>query len=172
MPRRLLDNSQETPRPGSMDRPRCPRPREAKLLAHLADGTARSVSDAMLKAGFNPSSTAIRERLRPGGDLREELERQLIDAGLSLPRIMQKLSAKIDAKKLVAINKEAISTDDNDAQLRAVAQVIDLHERTGKLPGNEAGGNGGSHITVNVLMMAESPNLKSNVINEIETEDK
>lgn len=155
MARRSLDNSQETPKPGTFDSPNCPRPREQRIIDALVSGEATSVSNALVRAGFNPTSKSIRNRLAPNGDLRLALEKQLDDAGLTMPRIMQKLADKIDAKKYVSINKEARETDDNDAQLRAVAQVIDLHERTGKLPGNESQGNGGSHITVNVLMMAE-----------------
>src|ERR1700693_4938376 len=95
---------QQIPAPGSMDRPRVPRPREQKLLQVLGDGTARSVTDAMRLAQINPASSAIRTRLAPGGDLREELDRQLIAAGLTLPRILEKLNAKMDATKLISVN--------------------------------------------------------------------
>ncbi len=156
MPRKsaVIDPEQAIPKPGSMDRPHTPRPREQKLVAILAEGTARSVTDAMMKAGINPASTAIRERLAPGGDLREQLEQAMDLAGLTLPRVLDKLNAKMDAKRLVSIGKEAIETEDNDAQLRATEQVIKLHDRAGTLPSAQEG-SGSSHITVNVLVMGE-----------------
>lgn len=132
-----------------------PRPRETKLLQVLASGNARSVSDAMLQAGINPSSTSIRRRLGEGGDLRKQLDKALDAAGLTLPRILNKLAAKIDAQKTIIVDKAPFPTEDNDAQLRAVEQVLKLHDRTGKLPAIEQGGQGASTITVNVLVMAE-----------------
>ncbi len=156
MPRKTpaIDPEQAIPKPGSMDRPRVPRPKEQRLVAVLADGTARSITDAMLKAGINPASSSIRERLAPGGDLREQLEQAMEKAGLTLPRILDKLNAKMDATRLINVGKQAISTEDNDAQLRATELVIKLHDRTGKLPTAQEGSSG-SNITVNVLVMGE-----------------
>ena len=151
-----MDNNQNTPEPGTFDRPKSPRVREQKLLVNLVSGQARSVTDAMLKAGINPSSTAIRNRLAPGGDLRAELDKQLIAAGIDLPRILKKLSLKIDATKTISIDKQALSVEDNDAQLRAVDMAIKLTDRAGKLPAEQEA-SATSTITVNVLVVQDRP---------------
>lgn len=161
MPRkRLKISSQSTadqqPIAGENDRPRVPRPREQKLIAVLADGTARSITDAMRLAKINPNSSAIRERLAPGGDLREQLDKAMTEAGLTLPITMQKLRAKMDATKPLTIAGEAIETDDNDAQLRATDMTIKLLDRAGKLPAEQESAGNSSPITVNVLVVSES----------------
>jgi hypothetical protein len=145
------------------DIPHCPRPREAKLLKALVSGEAKSVNAALIQAGFNRNSTCLRDRLAPGGDLRRVLETQLEEAGLTLPVILDKLRLKLDASKIVKMTKnvttgesEAITADDNDAQLNAVAQTLRLHERTGKLPALVEQGPSTGTITVNVLVMGDN----------------
>lgn len=146
----------QQPISGEMDRPRVPRPREQKLIAVLADGTARSITDAMRLAQINPSSSAIRERLAPGGDLRAQLDKAMEAAGLTLPLTMQKLRAKMDATKPLTVAGEAIITEDNDAQLRATDMTIKLLDRAGKLPAEQESLDSGGAITVNVLVIGES----------------
>jgi len=150
----VIDPDQAIPKPASMDRPKTPRPREQKLIQILASENPSTLSQAMMQAGINPNSTAIRRRLGEGGDLREQLAEALDAAGLTLPRVLQKLNDKMDSKRLVSIGKEAISTDDNDAQLRATEQVIKLHDRAGNLPAAQESGTS-APITVNILVMGE-----------------
>ena len=156
MPRKApaIDPDQAIPEASSMDRPVTPRPREAKLVQILASGDASTVSQAMMQAGINPHSTSIRRRLAEGGDLRQQLDEALEAAGLTLPRVLQKLNAKMDATRIISVDKKAIETEDNDAQLRATEQVIKLHDRAGTLPSAQEG-SGSSNITVNVLVMGE-----------------
>lgn len=156
MPRKapVIDPDQAIPKPGSMDRPLTPRPREQKVINALVSGQAKTLSAAMVQAGFNPTSQTVRNRFLPDGDLRQELNQALETAGITMPFMLLKLFAKLDAKKNVAIGKQAIETDDNDAQLRALEIAIKLHDRTGKLPTAQEGSSG-SNITVNVLVMGE-----------------
>jgi len=135
--------------------PRTPRPREMKLLNAIVEG-APSLSAAMRIAGFKEDSSAIRERLEQGGDLRETLDKALTDAGLTLPTTLQRLSLKLDAKRHQTIAGVATITDDNDAQLRAIENTLKLHERAGRIPAAQEGPGSGAHITVNVMTWGES----------------
>lgn len=154
MPRRR-DTSLDQPELGSMDRPKCPRPAEQRLLQSLITGEAKTLSNAMVRAGFNPTSRTIRNRLGPNGDLREQLEKAMDTAGLTLPSCLIKLKAKMDATKPLTIAGEAITTDDNDAQLRAVDMSLKLLDRAGKLPAEQESGSGGSTITVNIMQFGK-----------------
>jgi hypothetical protein len=125
-----------------------PRPREQRVIQALVTGEAKTLSAAMVKAGFNPTSRTVRDRFRPGGDLREVLDQELTKAGLTLPRILGKVAAKLDARKHVTVAGEAIITDDNDAQLRATDQALRLHERAGTIPASSESHGPGASITV------------------------
>lgn len=124
-----------------------PRPREQRVIQALVTGEAKTLSAAMIKAGFNPTSKTVRDRFTPGGDLREVLDQELTKAGLTLPRILGKVAAKLDAKKHMTVAGDAIIAEDNDAQLRATDQAIRLHERAGTIPGapQDERGSGGLH---------------------------
>jgi len=125
-----------------------PRPREQRVIQALVTGEAKTLSAAMVKAGFNPTSKTVRDRFRPGGDLRGVLDQELTKAGLTLPRILGKVAAKLDARKHVTVAGEAIITDDNDAQLRATDQALRLHERAGTIPASSESHGPGASITV------------------------
>lgn len=146
----------QRPIPGENDRPRVPRPREQKLVAVLADGTARSITDAMRIARINPSSSGIRERLAPGGDLRDQLDKAMETAGLTIPSVLQKLRAKMDSTNTIRVGDEALSTEDNNAQLRATELTIKLLDRAGRLPAEQESVGNNSPITVNVLVIGET----------------
>jgi len=135
---------------------RSPRPREQKILDSLISGEASSVSNALVRAGFNPTSSSIRNRLAPGGDLREALDKAMQAEGLTLPFALQKLKSKMDATKTLTIAGEASTQEDNDAQLRATDMTIKLLDRAGKLPAEQGNEASSSPITVNVLVIGES----------------
>ena len=158
MKKPISDQSAANQQPisGEMDAPRVPRPREQVLIAALADGTARSVADAMRIARINPSSSAIRTRLAPGGDLRIALDKAMTEAGLTLPFTLNKLKSKMDATKTVQIGMDAIPIDDNNAQLRATDMTIRLLDRAGKLPAEQEQAGGSSSITVNIMVMGDN----------------
>jgi hypothetical protein len=105
-------------------------------------------------ANFRPSGD-MHARFNPGGDLRLELDKQLQTAGLTLEFALQRVRAKIDSKRLVVVNKVAIETEDNDAQLRAIENVLKLHERAGRIPALQEQQNQ-SVITVNILSFNEA----------------
>ena len=142
-----------TPRPRSQQ---CPRPRETKLLQAIVEG--KSVNQALIESGFHPKSNQLRARLKPGGDLREELDKALEAAGITLPRTLQRLSDKLDATKTVVLDKVPTNVDDNDAQLRAIEQTLKLHERAGRIPSAEQGGT-----TVKIVVNVQRERLESHI---------
>lgn len=132
---------------------RTPRPRELKMINALVSGEAKTISAAMVQAGFNPTSRSVRDEFLPGRNLHKQLMDALEEAGITLPFMTKKLYAKIEAKKHMTIAGEATEVDDNDAQLRALDIAIKLHDRAGTLPAMSESGGNGSTITVNVLVM-------------------
>lgn len=149
-----MPDGNQRPIIGHSDRPKTPRPREQRMIADLVSGEPRSVSNVLVRAGFNPGSKSIRNRLIDG-DLREELDRQLEEAGLTLPLAIKRLSTKLDATKRLTIAGEAETVDDNDAQLRAIDMTLKLHERTGRIPSAQESAASGAQITVNILVMKD-----------------
>jgi|KBSMisStaDraftv2_1062788.scaffolds.fasta_scaffold06274_5 hypothetical protein len=135
---------------------RTPRPREQKIINSLISGEAKSLSNALVRAGFNPTSSTLRNRFEPGGDLRAELDKNMETAGLTVPFALSKLRAKMDARKHLTVAGEALETEDNDAQLRATDMTIKLLDRAGKLPAEQEAIQGSGQITVNVLVIGES----------------
>jgi hypothetical protein len=151
----VQSTANEQPIGGAMDRPLTPRPREQKLLDILVDGDPRSITDAMLKAGINPSATSIRRRLEEGGDLREQYAERLKKKGLTVDKVLRKTVALMDAKKPVMHDgKVALMTEDNEAQLRATEQGIKLLDRGGLIPAKQDKAAGSTSISVNILVMS------------------
>jgi hypothetical protein len=111
---------------------RNPTPREEILLTRLAEGN--STSKALKAAGFHPSSTTLRNRLKPGGDLREEYANLMISKGLNPGLPLDKYKELLDATKHVTIAGEAIECRDNDIQLRAADRISEEHEKAGLKP--------------------------------------
>ena len=132
------------------------RPREMKTLEGIVSG--KSVAAALTGAGFHPSSSTMRQRLRPGGDLAEGLQVLLKSEGLTLQTLVSKTQKKLDAQRRYGSGEDAIVADDNDAQLRAVEIGLRLHERAGTIP--SAPGNGGGGTTINVFEVLYSPQIQ------------
>jgi len=109
----------------------------------------------VLKALISGNRATVDRALEQTGITRQELTRQLTEAGLPIMRILRKFAEKLDAKKsLVSRGSHGVDTiesDDNDAQLRAAEGALRLHERAGTIPIAPEGSQGGSHITVNMI---------------------
>lgn len=135
------------------EKKRTPRPREQKVISALVSGESKTLSNALITAGFHPCSTTLRDRFAPGGDLRQELDKQLETAGLTVPFALQKLRAKMDATKTLTVAGDALTTDDNDAQLRATDMTIKLLDRAGRLPGEPDKAVSSTTLNVNILVM-------------------
>lgn len=126
-------------------------PREARALKALVTGEAKSVSAALRIAGFNPNSHQVRERLGQGGALQQLLNDEMESVGLGRKVTLCNLLKHLDARKTQTVAGEAIETSDNDAQLRAIENVIKLQERAGMIPAAAQGEGGSGQITVNVM---------------------
>jgi len=122
------------------------RPREVKVIEGIAEG--KSVAQALQGAGFSASSTSLRERLRPGGDLAEALRVLLTAKGLTMDALIGKAKDKLDAQRRYGSGEDAVIADDNDAQLRAVEIGLRLHERAGTIPAQAQSGAGNVSLTV------------------------
>ena len=128
------------------------KPREARAVKALASGEAKSVSAALRIAGFNPGSSQIRDRMRPDGALGQLLAQEMEEMGLGRKVTLCNLLKHTDAKKMQTVAGEATQCNDNDAQLRAIENIIKLQERAGMIP-SAASESGSSSITVNVLVV-------------------
>lgn len=129
-----------------------PRPRETRVITALAQG--KPVSVALRDAGYHPQSTAMRNRLKPGGDLREAWANALIAANVTKERVAEVISSTLEAKR-VTYAPEApggcIEAPDHTARLGAAKLAREALQDAGELPVNQAADAGGSQITVNIL---------------------
>ena len=84
-----------------------------------------------------------------------------LDLGELLPALREKVQARrmFNAAKIVNGKSvtEAIAIDDNDAQLRAIEQALDLHAKAGTIPTatQPAGGAGGLHYHLHLTELAQ-----------------
>ena len=124
-------------------------PREMRVIEGIAAG--KTAVQALRDAGMSPTNGTMLARLAPRGDLAEGLRVLLEQKGLTLDRVVSKVHDKLDSKRTLRMageDGEAIVTDDNDAQLRAVEIGLRLHERAGTLPVAPTEGQGGPQVQV------------------------
>jgi len=106
-------------------------PREEKLAALLAQGNI-SVAEACRQCGFNPTSSTIRNRLKPGGDIRQRVVSRMRQLGLTLDVALLKVREKLDARETKFFQKDGLVVETRDVeahriQLDAAETVLDLH---------------------------------------------
>ena len=147
-----------------VDEPLVLLPREEALASLLAQGNI-SVAEACRRCGFNPSSSTIRNRLKPGGDIHRWVISRMRELGLTLDVALLKVREFLDAKKEVPnpaannqgarlaamIHGEKISPTlelrDNESQRWATEQTLKLHGAYPK-PNDEENRPGGRQKVV------------------------
>lgn len=136
-------------------------PREEKLASLLAQGNI-TVAEACRQCGFNPTSSTIRNRLKPGGDIHQHVVSRMRELGLTLDVGLLKVRGLLDATKevlnpamgsnaahMAAMVKETtvpptLELRDNESQRWAAEQTLKLHgaypkQETKEEPGKGAG---------------------------------
>jgi hypothetical protein len=87
------------------------------------------VAEACRQAGFHPSSTTIRNRLKLGGDIHAVVVRRMRELGLTLDVALLKVREKLDAKETVLARQITDSRDleNHSIQLDAAKTILELH---------------------------------------------
>ena len=116
-------------------------------------------------------------RFKEGLDVVEDTARATLalacrEYGLTPEKLVGKLVQKLEATTMKTVAQEACEVQDNDAQLRAVAEGRDLLARAGLIPTPIQHGPAGGHITLNVLVMAAdgTEQIRDVTVREVEHE--
>lgn len=100
-------------------------PREEQIAARVASG--ETVSSALRAVGANPHSASYRRRLKPGGDMHEEVRRIADKHGVTLDRLFSRLRRKLDARETKFFAHEGIVQDHRNVVAHGVQmQAIEL----------------------------------------------
>jgi hypothetical protein len=149
-------------------------PQQRALVKHLLAG--KTITDSARLAGYADNGYVGQMGSQALEAIRRKMPEVLDAHGLTDEVLIEKyLKPLMNAEETEFAKFEGKITDERNViawEPRKSGLDMAFNLKGSYAASQSNGPANGSHITVNVLMMAEAPNLKSNVINEVETDDK